>query len=98
MWSNSLNIFQTFPAPQNYVETHIELHQRYVSNGNYGFFIVVNGEEIYSLLNTDVRQIYVKVYASDPWYDFCQGTVKNLKLISCNFYEDCILYCSMGNL
>ena len=69
-----------FPISIN-VETHIELHQQYISNGNYRYFVKVNGEEILSILNAEAHQYYnVNVYASDPWHVQCQGYIKNLKL------------------
>ena len=67
------------PTPPINVETHIEMHQRYVSGGNYRFFIVVNGEEINSVFST-ARQFYnVKVYSSNPWHNACPGYIKNFK-------------------
>lgn len=69
---------RSFIPPIN-VETQIEMHQRYVSSGNYRFFIVVNGEEINSVFST-ARQFYnVKVYSSNPWHNTCPGYIKNFK-------------------
>ena len=69
------------PALPLNVDNHIELHQRYVSNGKYRFFIMLNGEETHSAINNNARQFYnVKVYASNPSHHTCQGTIKNLKL------------------
>ena len=51
------------------VKAHIEIHQRYVSNGNYRFFIIKDGEEIYSIINDDAQPMYnTHVYASNGWY------------------------------
>ena len=58
----------------------IEIHQRYVSRGDYRFFIKVDGIEIHSVINSDARQFYnVKVYAGDPWRE-TNGFISNLKL------------------
>ena len=59
---------------------HFEFHQRYVSGGNYRFFVKRNGKEIKSIINTDARQFYnVKVYAGDPWHYVCPAQMKNLE-------------------
>ena len=61
--------------------THVEIHQRYVSGGNYRFFVKINGQEVYSIINRDARQFYnVKVYASDPWHPVSPGYIKNLEV------------------
>ena len=45
----------------------IEIHQRYISNGNYRFFIKIDGDELHSIVNTMAKQFYnVKVFASVP--------------------------------
>ena len=80
---NGQTWFKKFTAPQNNEDTHIEMHQRYVSNGNYRFFILVNGEEINSVINNNAQQYYnVKIYASSYKYyaSACQGSIKYLKL------------------
>ena len=57
----------------------IEFHQRYLSGGKYRVFIMLNGQEIHSEVNTDAQQFYnVKVYASDPWHPACPGYIKDL--------------------
>ena len=68
-----------FVSPQNDVETHFELHQRYISNGNYRFFIKLNGEEIHSIISAAQQHYNVEVYASHFWYDACQGSIKNFE-------------------
>ena len=74
-------VFEPTPMPNINEPVHYEMHQRYVSEGNYRYFIKINGEEVLTILNTDARQFYnVKVYASDPWYRACPGTIKNFKL------------------
>ena len=66
-----LNIDQTYK---------IEIHQRYVSNGDYRYFIKIDGVEVYSVLNTDARQFYnIKVYASGPFRDACPAYIKDLE-------------------
>ena len=60
---------------------HYEFHQRYVSGGNYRFFVKRNGEEVYSAINTDAQQFYnVKVYAGSPTFPACAAEIKNLEL------------------
>ena len=60
---------------------HIELHQRYASNGDYRYFIEVDGEEVISVLNTDARQFYnVNVYGSNISNDPCPVFISNLKI------------------
>ena len=60
---------------------HIEFHQRYVNGGEYRYFIILDGKEVYSVINTDAKQFYnVYVYASNPWNDPCPVYIKNLKI------------------
>ena len=60
---------------------HYEFHQRYVSGGDYRFFVKRNGEEVYSVINTDAQQFYdVKVWASNPSASACQADIRNLEL------------------
>ncbi|XP_066910985.1 uncharacterized protein [Clytia hemisphaerica] len=60
---------------------HLEIHQRYVSNGHYRYFIMIDGVEVYSVLNTDARQFYnVHVYAGNPWNEPCPVYISNFKL------------------
>ena len=50
------------------VLTHIEIHQKYTSGGKYRYFIKINGEEVFSIINTNAQQFYdIKIYASNPW-------------------------------
>ena len=66
---------QPFKSNKKY---RIEIHQRYVSRGNYRYFIKVDGIEVHSVINSDARQFYnVKVYASGPWYDKANGFISN---------------------
>ena len=60
---------------------HYEFHQRYVSGGNYRFFIKMNGEEVFSITNTDAQQFYnMKVYAGNLLHPACPADIKNLEL------------------
>ena len=68
---------------QNHVYK-IEIHQRYISNGNYQFFIKIDGEE-YSAINSKAKQFYnVKVYAANPWYNASKGFISNFNFT--NFF------------
>ena len=73
LWENlALNINETYK---------IEVRQRYISNGNYRYFIKIDGQEGYSVVNTDARQFYnIKVYASGPFRDACPAYIKDLEL------------------
>uniref|UniRef100_A0A7M5UU39 Uncharacterized protein n=1 Tax=Clytia hemisphaerica TaxID=252671 RepID=A0A7M5UU39_9CNID len=69
---NVLTINQTY---------HLEVHQRYVSNGDYRYFITIDGEELYSVLNTDARQFYdVKVFMSNDWQIVCPVYISNFEI------------------
>ena len=58
----------------------IEIHQRYVSNGNYRYFIKIDGEEVHSAINNQAKQFYnVKVYAGNPWYNAGNGFISNFQ-------------------
>ena len=69
---------ETLPVNQT---IRIEIHQRYVSNGEYRYFVLLNGKEINSIMNSDARQFYeVKVYSGDLWYPPCTGFISNVEL------------------
>ena len=74
-------MFKTFYLALTVNQTYkIEIHQRYVSNGDYRYFIILDGQEVYSVVNTDAKQFYnIKVYASGPFRDACPAYVKDLK-------------------
>ena len=75
---NGLHYYE-LPLPAD-GELYVEIHQRYVSGGNYRFFVKMNGQEIYSVINKDARQFYnVEVYASNQWHLACPGYIKNLE-------------------
>ena len=58
----------------------IEIHQRYISNGNYRYFIKIDGDEVHSAINSKARQFYnVKVYAGNPWDDASIGFISKLQ-------------------
>ena len=62
---------------QNYVYK-IEIHQRYINNGNYRYFIKIDGEEVHSAINSKARQFYnVKVFAGSPWNEASKGFISN---------------------
>ena len=70
-------IESTINLNENY---YIEIHQRYVSRGDYRYFIKVNGTEIHSVINSNAQQFYnVNVYASDPWYVKANGFISNFQ-------------------
>ena len=57
---------------------HVEIHQRYVSQGDYRFFIKINGIEIHSVINSGAQQFYnVDVYASDNFHKNAAGYISN---------------------
>jgi len=46
---------------------HLEVHQRYVSNGDYRYFIIHNGQEVHSKIHQTSTQFYnVKCWACKP--------------------------------
>ena len=57
--------FHSSPYKLNQTQ-HMEIHQRYVSDGNYRFYALLDGAEMHTVLNTDARQFYnVHVYATN---------------------------------
>ena len=72
---------------------NVEIHQRYISDGDYRYFIVFDGIEVYSVVNKQAKQFYnVQVFTADPWYAaddfrmlnlliFCKGIVNFKALI-----------------
>ena len=60
---------------------HLEVNQRYVSNGEYLYTITLDGEDLMSIVNSDARQFYnVKVYAGNPWNANCPVYISNFKI------------------
>uniref|UniRef100_A0A7M6DR11 Uncharacterized protein n=1 Tax=Clytia hemisphaerica TaxID=252671 RepID=A0A7M6DR11_9CNID len=73
------NHYQNFQGAAPNGTNHIEVHQRYVSNGHYRYFIMIDGVEVYSVLNTDARQFYnVHVYVG--WPDPAPCFISNLEI------------------
>ena len=57
---------------------HVGIHQRYVSQGDYRFFVKINGIEIHSVINSGAQQFYnVDVYASDNFHKNAAGYISN---------------------
>ncbi|XP_065656161.1 uncharacterized protein LOC100212432 isoform X5 [Hydra vulgaris] len=55
------------------------------SEGSYVYSIYINGENIFSTINTDPRNFEnVKVFMADPWYNAQNGFVRNLRIINGN--------------
>uniref|UniRef100_A0A7M5UYX2 Uncharacterized protein n=2 Tax=Clytia hemisphaerica TaxID=252671 RepID=A0A7M5UYX2_9CNID len=60
----------------------VEIHQRYISNGKYRYFIRINEEDIHSVVNTEAKQFYnVKVIAGQEFTgaEVCPASIKNVK-------------------
>lgn len=78
---NANFIVNAVPTEDKLNEMHdIEIHQRYVSQGDYRYFIKINGTEIHSVINSDAIQFYnVNVYASDNIYANAAGFISNFK-------------------
>uniref|UniRef100_A0A7M5V841 Uncharacterized protein n=1 Tax=Clytia hemisphaerica TaxID=252671 RepID=A0A7M5V841_9CNID len=48
---------------------HVTVHQRYISNGYYKYFIIFDGLEVHSVIKKQAQQFYnVQVFTGDPWY------------------------------
>ena len=59
---------------------HIEIHQRYISNGNYRYYIVIDGDEMHSAINSQARQFHnVHVFASTPDLQEADAFIQNLE-------------------
>ena len=57
---------------------YVEIHQRYVSRGDYRYFIKINGIEINSVINCGAQQFYkVDVHASDNFHENAAGYISN---------------------
>ena len=61
-------IFSPF-FPLNVGQSYaLEIHQRYLKNGKYRFFILFDDVEVFSIINTRAEQFYdVKVWACPIW-------------------------------
>ena len=59
---------------------HVEIHQRYIANGNYRYFIVIDGKEHYSIVNKQAQQFHnVHVFASNKHKELPEVYISNLK-------------------
>ena len=59
---------------------HVEIHQRYVSRGDYRYFIKINNTEIHSVIKKDAQQFYnFNVFASGPWYKNAAACISNFE-------------------
>ena len=46
---------------------HLEIHQRYISGGNYRYFVIHNGQEVHSKIHNNAIQFYnVKCWTYPP--------------------------------
>ena len=62
------------------IKTHIEIHQRYVSKGNYRYSVIKEGQEVFSIINNDARPVYnTRVYGSNPWKLASVAMLSNLE-------------------
>ena len=60
--------------------THVEVHQRYVSGGLYRFFVIIDGNEVASVINNDARQFHnVKGYANVHGEESPKAYISNFK-------------------
>uniref|UniRef100_A0A7M5V1R0 Cnidarian restricted protein n=1 Tax=Clytia hemisphaerica TaxID=252671 RepID=A0A7M5V1R0_9CNID len=78
---NGSKNYARYPTVQYNTEYNVEIHQRDKSGGVYKYSILLNGEEIHSIDNTQAQQFYdMKVYISDPWFPACNGWIKHVKI------------------
>ncbi|XP_065671442.1 uncharacterized protein LOC100209097 isoform X2 [Hydra vulgaris] len=73
--------FNTKPIGIN-VWSNIEISQT-LKGAVYVYTIKINGEMVFSEINNQAQYFdNVKVYASDPWYEVQDGSIKNLYIIN----------------
>ncbi|XP_065640122.1 uncharacterized protein LOC100209097 isoform X1 [Hydra vulgaris] len=78
---NTNRYFNTKPIGIN-VWSNIEISQT-LKDAVYVYTIKINGEMIFSEINNQAQYFdNVKVYASDPWYEVQDGSIKNLYIIN----------------
>ncbi|XP_047137929.1 uncharacterized protein LOC100211098 isoform X1 [Hydra vulgaris] len=78
---NANRYFNTKPIGKN-VWSNIEISQ-VLKIAVYVYTIKINGETVFSEINNQAQFFNnVKVYASDPWYDVQDGSIKNLYIIN----------------
>uniref|UniRef100_A0A7M5X675 Uncharacterized protein n=1 Tax=Clytia hemisphaerica TaxID=252671 RepID=A0A7M5X675_9CNID len=62
----------------------LEIHQRYIQNGNHRYFIIINGVEVHSEVNYSGQQFHdIKVYATSSGGNTvtaCPAMLSDLKL------------------
>ena len=53
----------------NQYTNHVEIHQRYISNGEYRYFVIIDGQEKHSTINKKARQFHnVHVWACSSFF------------------------------
>lgn len=58
----------------------LEVHQRYLKNGLYRFFVILDHVEIFSVVNRRAEQFYgVKVWACAPWSNPSLAEISNFE-------------------
>ena len=61
-------------------KTKVEIHQRYVKDGIYRVYIMVDNLEVYSTVNNDARQFHnVKIYAGNPFAQSAIAFISDFK-------------------
>ena len=59
---------------------HIEIHQRYISNGEYRYYIVLDGVEVHSAINKKAKQYHnVYIYAAGNTHNAADGYIKEFQ-------------------
>ena len=75
-------IFDTKDMPVNQ-KIHIEIEQKYITDGKYQYSINIDGEQVHTVENTKPETFEkVKVYIADPWYEAANGRVENVRITS----------------
>lgn len=78
--NGNVNYIVNNPKTKLNEKHHVEIHQRYVSRGDYCYFIKINNTEIHSVIKKDAQQFYnVNVFASGPWYKNAAGFISNFE-------------------
>ena len=76
------NVGKSFPTKKPIVNYWTTVEMKQVKSGpNYIFSLVIKGETLWSVKNTDPREFSsVKVFASSPWYAAQAGSVRGLRI------------------
>ena len=70
------NFYKNFAIEKN-TWTEIDVSQKQSMDGQYRYTIMINGEEKFTIVNTDPREFNnVKLFASDPWFDSFDGKIR----------------------